>query len=76
MSIKIEQGKLYDITCPECGKEMACCASIFQLNGDYARGRGDCPNCRTAMQITYQPETGTMVAKDCVIYIDDSTHKH
>ena len=74
--IAIEQSKRYDITCPECGNEMLCCASHYQMTGNYAMGHGDCPNCGTAMQITYQPETGTMVAKDYVIYIDDSTNKH
>lgn len=76
MSIKIEQGKRYDITCPECGKEMLCCASDCQMTGHYAMGHGYCPNCGTAMRITYQPETGTMVAKDYVIYIDEITNKH
>ena len=56
MSIQIEQGKLYEITCPECGHEMYCCASHHQMTG--------------------QPETGNMVAKDYVIYIDESTNKH
>ncbi|OHW62183.1 hypothetical protein EUAN_12520 [Andreesenia angusta] len=54
--------KRYEIECPECGKILWACKSLFQEMGMLDAGHGSCMECGTFLNLTLDKENDRMIA--------------
>lgn len=50
----------YECKCPECGKQLWVCKSIFHEMGLNDQGSGFCLHCGAFLRFTFEPETQIM----------------
>lgn len=53
----------YSFKCPTCSVECTACLSIFQSDfGVLDMGAGNCPGCKTMLNLTFDPKEKKMIA--------------
>lgn len=67
--------KRYPAECNVCGCQFEATKSIFHDMGIMDLGRGICPGCKTALNLTFDSKNQRMVSKTWKAYLQESnTH--
>lgn len=66
--------KRYSCKCPTCGAEFWVCKSIFQeAFGQDELGSGNCPECKTHHNLTFDRDTEQMIATPYEQWLSERT---